>query len=70
VPVGYNFEWDPDKAAENLSKHGVSFAEAVTAFGGPLSMDMQIRTIQRVNSGSSCPVCRTVTACWSFPIWV
>jgi uncharacterized DUF497 family protein len=27
------FEWDPDKAAENLSKHGVSFNEAATVFG-------------------------------------
>ena len=40
MPVGYNLEWDPDKAEENLSKHGVSFAEAVTAFGDPLSMNM------------------------------
>jgi len=24
------YEWDPDKAAANLSKHGISFAEAVT----------------------------------------
>jgi uncharacterized DUF497 family protein len=27
------FEWDPDKAAENLRKHGVSFKEASTVFG-------------------------------------
>ena len=26
------FEWDPAKAAANLRKHGVSFAEAETAF--------------------------------------
>jgi uncharacterized DUF497 family protein len=38
--VGYNFEWDPKKAEANLSKHGVSFREAVTAFGDPLSMNM------------------------------
>jgi uncharacterized protein len=38
--VGYNFEWDPKKAEANLSKHGVSFAEAVTAFGDPLSMNI------------------------------
>jgi len=35
-----NFEWDPEKAEANLGKHGVSFAEAVTAFGDPLSMNM------------------------------
>lgn len=34
----YRFEWDADKAAENLRKHGVSFAEAVTAFGDPFSV--------------------------------
>ena len=33
-----NFEWDPEKAERNLSKHGVSFAEASTAFGDPLSV--------------------------------
>jgi uncharacterized protein len=38
--VGYSFEWDPKKAEANLSKHGVSFAEAVSAFGDPLSMNM------------------------------
>ena len=38
--MGYNFEWDPEKAEANLSKHAVSFAEAVTAFGDPLSMNM------------------------------
>jgi hypothetical protein len=38
--VGYNFEWDPEKAKANLTKHGVSFAEAVTVFGDPLSMNM------------------------------
>jgi len=38
--VGYNFEWDPKKAEANLSTHGVSFVEAVTAFGDPLSMNM------------------------------
>ena len=32
------FEWDDEKAASNLSKHGVSFPEASTAFGDPLSL--------------------------------
>lgn len=31
------FEWDSDKAAANLEKHGLSFEEASTAFGDPLS---------------------------------
>lgn len=32
------FSWDPNKAASNLEKHGVSFEEASTAFGDPLSI--------------------------------
>lgn len=32
------FEWNPDKAALNLQKHGVSFQEAATVFNDPLSM--------------------------------
>ena len=32
------FDWDPDKAASNEQKHGVSFPEAATAFGDPLSI--------------------------------
>ena len=36
----YNFEWDPRKAAANLKKHGVSFEEAITAFGDPSSLNM------------------------------
>ena len=31
------FEWDAEKAASNLKKHGVSFQEAATAFGDPFS---------------------------------
>ena len=32
------FEWDSEKAAENLRKHRVSFDEAATVFFDPLSM--------------------------------
>jgi len=31
------FEWDPQKAIENFAKHKVSFDEASTVFGDPLS---------------------------------
>lgn len=31
------FEWDATKAESNLRKHGVSFAEASTAFADPLA---------------------------------
>jgi uncharacterized DUF497 family protein len=32
------FEWDPQKAAANVAKHGVSFEEASTVFGDPLAV--------------------------------
>lgn len=32
------FEWDENKAQSNLAKHGVSFEEASTVFGDPLSL--------------------------------
>lgn len=31
------FEWDRNKEAQNRKKHGVSFREAATVFGDPLS---------------------------------
>ena len=33
-----HFEWDGEKAAANLKKHKVSFREATTVFGDPLSL--------------------------------
>ena len=35
--MGIKFEWDPSKATKNLQKHKVSFEEAATVFGDPLS---------------------------------
>ena len=34
--MALNFEWDSEKGAKNLAKHGVSFEEAETVFGDPL----------------------------------
>jgi uncharacterized DUF497 family protein len=36
--VGLKFDWDEKKAAANLQKHGVSFEEAASSFGDPLSL--------------------------------
>lgn len=35
--MSLRFEWDPKKAASNLSRHGVSFEEALTVFADPLA---------------------------------
>jgi hypothetical protein len=32
------FEWDANKAGVNLAKHAVSFEEAATVFGDPVSI--------------------------------
>jgi uncharacterized protein len=33
-----DFDWNPDKARHNAAKHRVTFEEASTAFGDPLSL--------------------------------
>lgn len=38
--MGYEFEWDAEKAESNARKHGVTFDEASTVFGDPLSLLM------------------------------
>lgn len=34
------FEWDEDKAGANLKKHGISFEEAVEAFGDENAIEL------------------------------
>lgn len=34
----FKFEWDQEKAARNVVKHGVSFDEAVSVFGDTLAL--------------------------------
>jgi len=36
--MSLTFKWDADKARTNERKHGVSFDEAATVFGDPLSV--------------------------------
>ncbi len=38
--MGYIFEWEPRKAELNARKHDVTFEEASSAFGDPLSLLM------------------------------
>lgn len=33
-----DLEWDPEKEKINITKHGVSFSEAMTVFGDPLEL--------------------------------
>lgn len=34
----YNFEWDPVKAASNVSKHNVTFEQATDVFKDPMAL--------------------------------
>ena len=52
------FEWDPEKAKQNLKKHGVSFEEALTVFYDPLSAtfddpDHSVDEYREITVGSS-----------------
>jgi uncharacterized DUF497 family protein len=39
--MGLSFEWDEQKARENVRRHGVSFEESSTVFGDPLSLTIE-----------------------------
>ena len=39
--MGLLFRWNESKAKENLRRHGLSFKEASTAFGDPLSVTIE-----------------------------
>jgi uncharacterized DUF497 family protein len=38
--VRYNFEWDPEKAKGNLTKHEVAFENAATVFRDPNALSV------------------------------
>ena len=44
--MSLRFEWDPNKAEANLSRHEVSFEEAVTVFADPLARIFPMKNIQ------------------------
>jgi uncharacterized protein len=52
------FEWDEDKAASNLDKHGVSFDEASTVFDDPSAkiFDDETHSVSIAKSLSDIPL--------------
>ena len=52
--MSFTFEWDDEKAAENLTKYGVSFSEASTVFADPLSLETRSGNSRRIGA-----VCQT-----------
>lgn len=59
-----DFEWDPKKATQNLTKHGVSFHDATTVFNDPRALtfagaehsDLEQRFLTFGKSGSGKPI--------------
>lgn len=45
IAVKTRFEWNPDKASQNLRKHGVSFETAVRVFTDPCALVEQDRIV-------------------------
>jgi hypothetical protein len=39
--MAFLFRWDNEKAIANASKHGITFEEACSAFGDPLSVTVE-----------------------------
>lgn len=40
IHLWVSFQWDPPKAASNLDKHGIDFADAATVFDDPRALTM------------------------------
>jgi len=38
IHFDHEYEWDPEKAGTNLQKHGIDFADAVTALDDPAAL--------------------------------
>jgi uncharacterized protein len=36
-----NYQWDPDKAKVNVRKHGVEFADTLSAFDDPMAITIE-----------------------------
>jgi uncharacterized DUF497 family protein len=61
VGCSVRFEWDPTKAAVNLSKHGVAFEDAVLVFEDPLQRSRQDRHLDGEERWQTlCMVCSIV----------
>ena len=61
---GYRFEWDVEKAASNVRKHGVTFEEASTAFRDPLALLMTDPITRLAKSGILYLGCRAGKDSW------
>lgn len=57
------FDWDPAKAEANERKHGVSFLEAASVFGDPLSVTVDDPGTPSANDGMYSSAVRVAAGC-------
>lgn len=60
----FRFEWNPRKAASNLSKHDVSFEEAASVFHDALALTFPDPIILWVSRDTSPSECLMLGVCW------
>ena len=63
------FEWDKRKAKANEAKHGVSFEEASTVFGDPLSLTIYDPLHSDSEDRFVTSVCPPMPRCWWSFTW-
>ena len=62
-----DFEWNRQKAEANIQKHGVTFDEASSVFGGMhYQLHFQALNTQFKNSATLLLDCLTKIECWLF----
>ena len=67
--MSLRFEWDPDKAATNERKHGVTFVEASTAFRDPHSVSVPDPDHSATEARWLLLGVSRQGACWLSPTW-
>lgn len=60
------FEWNDQKAVENLNKHGVSFGEATEVFYDPNALEALTRGTHSKKRGLPSSACRVDDCYMSF----
>ena len=68
--MALEFEWDPRKAAANLTKHKVAFEEAATASVTRRAALWRIRDIRSARNASYCCVSPEKAVCLPLCTWV
>jgi uncharacterized protein len=60
--VRIDFDWDPAKAASNISTHGVTFEQSMAVFRDPLAQS--IRMTPAVKNAALQWARQTLAICW------